>query len=269
MQTRWEYLTPPEFKKLAREEQVCVVPLCSLERHGEHLPYGTDAFIGHQLAIMASQIEPCVVFPPYWFGQIHEASAYAGAINFPTRLTLEIFETLLDQIAHNGFKKIVVLNAHGGNNAFYQYLAMSQLDRKVDYTLYVVNYFGLKEYADVRSRVLEDNSGGHACEGETSNVMAAQPGSVKLEYQCFPEPIRPRPLLDHLDGVYTGLWWYAEYPENVTGSPSKATYEKGMQQLEEISRAVAGRIRAIKDDTAVPALQQEYYDRVDNVRNNI
>ena len=42
MQVRWEYLTPPEFKKLVKEEQICILPLGILERHGEHLPYGTD-----------------------------------------------------------------------------------------------------------------------------------------------------------------------------------------------------------------------------------
>jgi len=269
MQTRWEYLTPPEFKKLAREEQVCVVPLCSLERHGEHLPYGTDAFIGHQLAIMASQIEPCVVFPPFWLGQVHEAAAYAGAVNLPTRLLIEVLETLLDQIAHNGFKKILLLNTHGGNNPLFEYFAMSQLDRKVDYTLYSFHHASLQEYSDVRSRVLEDNSGGHACEGETSLIMAISPESVKMEYNPFKDPITPRPLLDHLPGVYTGLWWYAEYPENVSGSPTKATAEKGRQQLEDVSRGIAARIRAIKNDKTVPSLQQEYYARVAEVKNNI
>jgi len=104
MQTRWEYLTPPEFKKLAREEQVCLVPLGSLERHGDHLPYGTDTLISHHLAIKVSEAEPCVVFPPYMFSQLHESAAFAGAIALSPRLTLKVFEVLLDQIAHNGFK---------------------------------------------------------------------------------------------------------------------------------------------------------------------
>jgi len=163
----------------------------------------------------------------------------------------------------------VVLNAHGGNNAFLRYFAMSQLDRKVDYTLYIINYFELSEYLYTRSRILEDDTGGHAREGETSSILAIQPDSVKMEYHHFPEPIQSRPLLSHLEGVFTGLWWYAEYPENVSGSPSKATFEKGSEKMGIVAQAVAARIRAIKKDEILPAFQQEYYNRTDNVKNNI
>ena len=51
MQVRWEYLTPPEFKKLVKEEQICILPLGILERHGEHLPYGTDGLSVHAIAL--------------------------------------------------------------------------------------------------------------------------------------------------------------------------------------------------------------------------
>lgn len=63
MQVRWEYLTPPEFKKLVKEEQICILPLGILERHGEHLPYGTDGLSVHAIACRAAELEPCVVFP--------------------------------------------------------------------------------------------------------------------------------------------------------------------------------------------------------------
>ena len=65
MQVRWEYLTPPEFKKLVKEEQICILPLGILERHGEHLPYGTDGLSVHAIACRAAELEPCVVFPTY------------------------------------------------------------------------------------------------------------------------------------------------------------------------------------------------------------
>jgi len=268
MQTRWEYLTPPEFKKLAREEQICILPMGSLERHGEHVPYGIDTVVAHTVACKAAEIEPCVVFPPYWFGQVHEAAAFAGAINFPTRLLLEILETLLDQIAHNGFKKIVILRGHGGNSHLLEYLAMSQLDREVDYTLYITSPYG-KETMEAAKEVIETPFC-HACEGETSMALACFPdGAVKMEQQCFPEPILPKVDLSHLKGVHTGLWWYAMYPENVAESPSKATKEKGEVMLNAAVAELAKKLKAIKEDKTVPALQQEYYERVRNVRNNI
>jgi len=265
MQVRWEYLTPPEFKKLAREEQICILPIGSLERHGEHLPYGTDGLVAHEIALRAAQIEPCVVFPPYWFGQVHEAAAFAGAINFPTRMLLEMLEVLLDQIAHNGFKKIVIFSGHGGNTHFLDYFAMSQMDREVDYTLYIARGIGAHTRALGN---IYDTTPGHAGESETSNVMAVVPdGVVKMDQQIYPEPILPKIDLEkELPGVHSGMWWYAKYPENVTESPSYASKEKGEAMIQARAEDLADTLRMIKKDEILPALQQEYYDRHRKVR---
>ena len=186
MQVRWEYLTPPEFKKLVKEEQICILPLGILERHGEHLPYGTDGLSVHAIACRAAALEPCVVFPTYWFGQGHEASCFAGSVNFPPRLLYEMLEVLLDQIARNGFKKIVIFSGHGGNSHFLDYFAMTQLDREVDYTLYILRGAGKRQLALAD---MWETKYGHAGEEETSQIMAITPeGVVKLEQQVYEEP---------------------------------------------------------------------------------
>lgn len=266
MQVRWEHLTPPEFKKLAQEEQVCLLPIGSLERHGEHMPYGTDALVAHDIACRAAQQEPCVVFPPYWFGQVHEASCFAGTINFPTELLVKMLETLLDQIAQNGFKKILIVSGHGGNGHFLEYFSMSQLDREVDYTLYNTFAYGGPKFE--AADVWDKPGGGHACERETSLAMAAIPGTVKMDQQCYAEPVIPGEDLAHLKKmrIYTPLWWYGMYPENVTGSPSAATPEKGEAALVAAAEDLAEIIRTVKEDTAAPRMQQEFYARVRNIK---
>lgn len=264
MQIRWEHLTPPDFEKLAQEEQLCIVPIGSLERHGEHMPFGTDALVVHNVACRAAQQEPCVVFPPYWFGQVHEASCFTGTINFPTDLLCKMLETLLDQIAQNGFKKILLYNGHGGNSHFLDYFAMSQLDREVDYTLYIHFIDGPRQRA---LDIWDTPEGGHADEEETSMAMAAIPGTVKLEYQRFQEPIDARTDLAHLaeKGIHTALWWYGMFPENVTGTPSAATPEKGEAMLAAAAEDLMDVIRTVKEDTAAPRLQQEFYRRIRNL----
>ncbi len=264
MEIRWEHLTPTEFKKLAKEEQVCILPIGSLERHGEHMPFGSDGIAAHTIACRAAEKEPCVVFPPYWFGQVHEASCFAGTVNFPSDLLIKMLETLLDQIARNGFKKILIVSGHGGNNDWLHYFAMSQLDREVDYTLYQAFATGGKR--DRALDIWEAAGGGHADEKETSMIMAAAPGTVKMEYHHYEEPLPRRQLLNHLPGVHTGLWWFACCPENVSGSPSYATAEKGEKVLEAAAGDIAEIIRAVKDDTTVPALQQEFYRKMRGVR---
>ena len=262
METCWERLTPPEFEKLASEHKLCILPIGSLERHGEHMPFGTDSFICHSTAVGASSQEPCVVFPPYWFGQVHEAACFSGAVNLPTQLCLEMLETILDQIAYNGFEKIVILNGHGGNSHMLKYFAMSQMDREVPYTLYIIDRIADKcgEHTAAIADIFE-TGGGHACEWETSVIMAIAPETLRMEYQRFSEPIEPRDDLVHLKGAHTALWWYALYPENVAGCPSKASREKGQQALDAAILDVAAQIKMIKADTVVPLLQKEYYKR--------
>ena len=181
MQVRWEFLTPVDFKALAAKEKLCILPIGSLERHGEHLPFGTDALTAHTVAVKAAEKEPCVVFPPYWFGQVHEASCYAGTVNFNQKLLLEMLEILLDQIAGNGFEKILVLNGHGGNTNFLHYYAISQLDREVDYTLYIGGVLQGEKFRAIQW----DSEGRHACEMETSIMMAITPDAVKMKYHKF------------------------------------------------------------------------------------
>ena len=260
-QVRWEYLTPPEFKKLAKEEKVCILPIGSLERHGEHMPFGTDGLTAHKVSVLAAEKEPCVVFPAYWFGQVHEASCFTGTVNFPTDLLCKMLETLLDQIAHNGFEKILLVSGHGGNAHFLDYFMMSQMERDVNYTLYYA--FTLSGPRFNALDIWDAPGGGHADESETSMIMAVAPGTVKMEQQIFPEPILPGEDLKHLweKGILTPLWWYGMYPENVSGTPSAATVEKGQKALDAAVEDIADVIRTVKKDTAAPRIRQEFCRR--------
>jgi creatinine amidohydrolase len=260
MQVQWEYLTTVDFKTLAEKEKLCILPFGSLERHGEHLPFGTDGIIAHSVAVKAAQKEPCIVFPVYWFGQLHEAACFTGTVNFDQKLLLDMLTTLVDQIASNGFDKILILNGHGGNINLLQYYVMSQCDRELNYTLYTANVFG-----EQLNTFPWETEGGHADEFETSMVMSAAPETVKPEYQKFKEPVQPLHDLSSL-GCYTGYWWYAMYPEHIAGCPSAASPEKGEKAMETISSNVAELIRKIKADTLTPSMQKEFYERMKRVR---
>ena len=256
---RWEHLTPPQFTALAREEKLCVLPFGSLERHGDHLPLGTDALLAHHIACNAAEIEPCVVFPPYCFGQVHEACCFPGSFSLSSRLTLELLDAVLNEIARNGFSKILILNVHGGNNALLDYFAMSTVDTPQAYDLYIIkNPCDISPRHAALAKDLITTPAGHACEWETSLMLALMPGAVKMENQKFPEPILPQKRLAHLPGVTSGLWWYADYPEQVTGAPSAAAAEKGAQLLDALIHDLADTLRKIKTDTVMPALKREF-----------
>ncbi|MFR3404684.1 MAG: creatininase family protein [Blautia faecis] len=69
----WDELTADHFAEAVQETKVCVIPMGVVEKHGSHLPLGTDMIIGRTIAEMAAKIEPFVIFPYYCFGQINEA----------------------------------------------------------------------------------------------------------------------------------------------------------------------------------------------------
>lgn len=263
---KWVDLLPSDFRKLVRDEGVCIVPIGSLERHGEHIPYGVDGDVAAEIAVRAAKLEPAVVFPTWYYAQVHEASALEGTINFPPEMMISMLRQVVHEIARNGFRKIVLLNGHGGNQHFLQYFDMALMEEKRDFTLYTIpligSYFNEEERGEVRSVVEADPSFSHAGEGETSLCMACKPGLVKLENQPFPEPILPKhDLAKELPGVYSAFWWYAKYPENVSGVPSKASEEKGRALLALHVKAFARTLRLIKADTLVPSLQKEFGSR--------
>jgi creatinine amidohydrolase len=261
---KWVDLVPSDFERLAREEGLCVLPMGSLERHGEHVPFGCDLVVAETIAERAAEKTPCVVFPGWYLAQVHEAACFTGTVNLPQAMAVDVLSRLLDGITRNGFRKIAVINCHGGNDAFLDYFCMSQLDEERAYALYVVNPFGaMSQDEEVRlSRLWSTEIHGHADERETSIYMACRPGKVRLELAGG--SVKSLERFSHLrpKGIHNAHWWYAQFPQNVTGTPSAATEEKGRQALDILVGATARALQTVKDDTAAPALQSEFMDRV-------
>jgi creatinine amidohydrolase len=178
---QWEQLTATEFAAAVRETGVCVIAMGVVEKHSEHLPLGTDYLFGHALACRAAEIEPAVVFPPFYLGQIYEARCFPGTLTIPPWLLIELTQSVFDEIGRNGFKKVVVLNAHGGNTHFLRFLAQAALWEEKPYSLYIpmrnLSADGEEEWLAMR----ETSYGGHACEQETSGVLGTHPHLVHMD----------------------------------------------------------------------------------------
>lgn len=264
---KWIDLVPSDFDRMAREDSVCVVPMGSLERHGEHIPFGCDMVVAETIAALAAELTPAVVFPGYFLAQVHEAACFTGTVNLPKSLALEVLAKVLDGIAANGFRKIVILNGHGGNLAFLDYFAMSQLDEPREYVLYIVSAMETMNAIEdtLFNNLWQTPPLGHACEKETSIYMACRPGLVRLELAAD-EPVLPLRRFAHLQaqGIFNAHWWYADYPEHVVGSIRQASLEKGQKALEIMVTSTARALQTIKDDTAAPALQKEFLEKVLN-----
>lgn len=260
---QWEQLTATDFAIAVKDTGVCILPLGVLEKHSEHLPLGTDYLVGHRVACLATEREPAIVFPPFYFGQIYEARCFPGAFTVPPGLLLELLQAVLDEIGRNGFKKIILYNAHGGNTHLLRFLAQTQLWERKPYTLYMPTRSLSPEAEKQWEAMRSTNYGGHACEEETSMVLGIHPELVKMDR--VPEhPARPLGRLAPLPPTYTGSWWYADYPDHYAGDARAASIAKGQFLVDAMAASLGEYIAAVKTDTVVPALEDEFFNRADN-----
>jgi len=262
---RWDELTSDLFPEAVQKaEGVCLLPLSCIERHGHHLPLATDMFIGRELCNRAAALEPAIVFPDYVFTQILEARHYPGCIGIEPELIIRLLENVCREIAHNGLKKIIFVNAHGGNDHLIHYFTQIQLASPRDYVVYVVTPDLSVEDEAMAKAQWETTVDGHAGEQETSAILAICPDLVRKE--TLPAdgegmPLnRLKPLRDL--NVDMGIWWYADHPSHYCGDGIPATAEKGNRWLDAHARAFAKAIRAIKDDTETKRLQDEFFGRI-------
>ena len=261
---RWEELTGDEFPEAVKaSEGVCLVPLSVIERHAHHLPLGTDMYIGREMCLRAAALEPAVIFPDYIFGQILEARHCAGTIAIDVDVMLALFDNVCREIARNGLKKIVLVNAHGGNNHLIQFFLQAQLERQRDYVVYIAQPPLSPEDQAAVDAQWESAVDGHAGESETSAIMAIRPDLVHADQLSADGEGMPLGRLKALRdaGVSTGIWWYADHPTHYSGDGTPATAEKGERMLDARARALAGAIRLIKADTETLRLQNEFFER--------
>ncbi len=253
----WENLTAPDFKKAVEECGVCVVAFGVLERHGNHLPLGTDFLNGHKLCTKAASIEKAVVFPPFYFGQIYEARCFPGTIAIDSKILYSLIQNIFEEISRNGFKKIILYNAHGGNDALLKYLCQCQLEKEYPYSLYLFSPY-TEERSKLYKEVCDSTVHGHACECETSISLYNHNELVKME-AIDKETFLPLRKLSHIDNLFTGLSWYSNYPTHYVGDAKVATYEKGEKLFEYDARALAKFIKQVKEDNELSKLSKEFH----------
>jgi creatinine amidohydrolase len=258
---RWEELTADEFAAaVAQCGGVCLIALSVVERHGHHLPLGTDTYIGREILSRAAALEPAIVFPDYIFTQIPEARHLAGTISIDGDLMIRLLDNVCREVARNGLKKVVLVNSHGGNRGLITLFNMLPLYAPRDYVVYLVDPIMVAMGGQVELP-WDRATDGHAGPGETSMILKIRPDLVRMDR--IPDDGEGTALnrLQALReaGVQTGIWWYADHPTHYSGDARTATADAGDRLLEAMSQAVARAVRAIKADSQAGRLQEEFY----------
>lgn len=262
---KMEELSAPEFiDAVDKSDKTIILPIGVFEKHGPHMPLGTDLYTAREMALRAAEKEYTVVFPWYYFSQINEARHQPGTIAYSPKLIWSVLQETLDELSRNGFKKIIIVNGHGGNNAFLNYFGMAQLSERRDYSLY---WFQPSYDTEVLKKATEltqhDKYDQHAGNRETSMVKAIVPELVHPEKASEQSGV-DLDRLNNLQHVYSGIWWYAQYPNHYSGDGSKANSEAGELILNSVVDQFVKVIKNIKDDNNVPTLQEQFFDEADN-----
>lgn len=254
---KWEELTGPDFIQAVHQSQgVCVLPFGIIEKHGPHLPLGTDLLDVRFAVANAVKQEYAVVFPEYYFGQIFEARQQPGTLAYSLSTQLTLLQETVSEMARNGCKKVVIVNGHGGNESLLPLFAQAQLASPRDYVVYV---FGLPNTA-IAGRPGKRNPGDmHAGETETSSMLIARPDLVHMD-RATQESGADLHRQSLPGSVYTGIWWYARFPNHYAGQGEAATRELGEFDQKEWARQIAEAIKAIKADQVSLKLQNQFYE---------
>lgn len=283
METRWMYLTSDNFAELREKaNRTCVIPMGCIEKHGLHAPLGTDVIEASVVAHMASQLETVCVFPDFIFGDVpigaHLKTRPEGTICLDVRTQMLLLEQLCDEIANNGFNKILVLNSHGGNVSW---LDTFSRNLGVKPNKYVFSYMRMPSTIVPKAMgeyILEHGSGsvpeltkedeelilkyhkegmitGHACMTETAWVMGVAPESVHLEKLGIESGLPQESPIQHLldAGIIPPSYgWGFEYPNAFAGHDPVGCNERiGKAALRMESERVAKAFKLYKEDTVL------------------
>jgi len=234
----WERLSWPGLQQAAEQGAVVVVPLGATEQHGPHLPAGTDTLIASELALRAAQRAsvPVVVGPVLNLGYSAHHRHLPGTVSLRADTLAGVVADVCRSVRSHGFRRIFMLNAHGGNAPFLD----ASIALLAEERIYVAAASWWAFCAEALERELESELGGasHACELETSVLLTLAPSLVGEDRVV--ELSRPETRWGWFDFRAAGRG-VASFPitgltrsrSGVYGDPSRASESKGERIVEE------------------------------------
>ncbi|GHF40245.1 creatinine amidohydrolase [Amycolatopsis bartoniae] len=236
---RWNRLTAPRLRELAAQDAVVLLPVGSTEQHGEHLPTGVDDFLATEVCRRAAALAsvPVVVAPSVSCGLAEHHMAFGGTLTLSLSTLHALLRDVCRSILRAGFRRILLVNGHGGNVTALQAL-VPELTAELAAPIAVTSYFtagrtAIAEVLETQSHLM------HACEGETSMALAAFPELVRTD--LLPRAAGPAIALQAEDPapVHRFVPFGETTANGVAGDARTATADKGAALLDGCARALA------------------------------
>jgi creatinine amidohydrolase len=237
------YLSWVEIDALVdRENTVIVLPAGAIEQHGPHLPCAVDSVIaagviGRALSILPDAV-PAYALPPITYGKSDEHLHFPGTITLTGDLVLNSVIEIGESIYRSGFRKFLIVNAHGGQPQPLDMAARELRLRHGDFVIIVRSAWAVPHDESFMSEQ-ERQLAMHAGHGETALMMALAPDTVRMDRSTANvlEPF-PCPTLSSTRPV--AAWCARDFgPSGVIGDPTGATLEEGLALLDQLGTSWA------------------------------
>jgi creatinine amidohydrolase len=226
-------MTRIQVEERIKKYPVAILPIGSCEQHGSHLPLGTDTMLAEALSKGVSDITGALVFPALNFGYSWVWRDIPGTISLTVENVITLLKDVVSSMERYGIRLLVFLNGHEANNGAIKY-AIREAQDHTKIKLLGMFYPGLKE---TYAAWMESPMWGgvfHACEFETSLMLAIQPDLVNMSLAVAEYPKTP-PLFG-MDNTPMG----SISSSGVFGNPESATTEKGKALLDIFIKKIAG-----------------------------
>lgn len=228
---------------------VLILPVGAIEQHGPHLPLIVDAAIGEGVLGKAlSKLEPDIpayALPSLYYGKSNEHWHFPGTITLSAQTLLATITEIAESLYRAGFRKLVLMNSHGGQP---QVMEIAARDLHVKYEDLMVFPLFTWRVPHITKELLtpkESQLGIHAGDAETSLMLSILPDQVKMDAAVAEYPDLPKDNLLTMDGRLQFGWVTRDLSQSgVVGDATVATKEKGDRILESLSD---GWVQVIKD----------------------
>ena len=227
----------PQVNAIAQELPV-VIPIAAVEQHGRHLPVFTDSMLLGEVVRRAALVlgDRVIWTPLLWLGNSHHHLDFAGTLSAAPRTYLDLLGDLIDNLIGHGFRRVVLLNGHGGNIVPAQQAVFEARQRyrsRDDLLFLAATYWLLGSKTEQVDPALVQTQMGHACEWETSMILHLAPHLVgdlsQIEPVSSAMPFEPA----------TQGWITKERSEpGHIGDPRRATAQKGQLLFDRFSQDV-------------------------------